>query len=132
MTGNWERDFVQRILHDIGPDPRDHRIFIEMLARRAEHYPEALDLFAAAGDRRRLGRRLHLPRARRSRGLCAAQEARPLAVIASSAAVDSMLFVSIAFGSLDVAAGNTLGKFYASAAAATVLGALAARRRPCA
>lgn len=47
-----------------------------------------------------------------------------IAVMASQvvgAAVDSALFVLIAFGSLDLGAGNLLGKLYAGAAVATIL-----------
>lgn len=49
---------------------------------------------------------------------------RPLAVAASGlagAAIDSALFVWLAFGSLEFSAGNTLAKIYASAAVAVIL-----------
>jgi uncharacterized PurR-regulated membrane protein YhhQ (DUF165 family) len=54
----------------------------------------------------------------------------PLAVAASQvvgAALDSALFVWIAFGSLDFSAGTTLAKLYAGAAAAALLWARASR-----
>lgn len=57
----------------------------------------------------------------------------PLAVAASQtvgAAVDSALFVWIAFGSLDFSAGTTLAKLYAGAAVAALLWARDARRSP--
>lgn len=52
------------------------------------------------------------------------RRSRPLAVIASQivgAAVDSLLFVWIAFGAVDLAAGTTLAKVYAGAAVAAFL-----------
>lgn len=52
------------------------------------------------------------------------RRSRPLAVMASQivgAAVDSALFVYIAFGSLEFSAGTTLAKIYAGAAIAALL-----------
>lgn len=57
------------------------------------------------------------------------QRNRPVAVLASGAVgsvIDSLLFVWIAFGSIDLAAGTVLAKVYASVAVAIWL----ARRRP--
>lgn len=54
------------------------------------------------------------------------------AVIASGLAgsvVDSLLFLTIAFGSLDYLAGQVLGKFWMSLAAGVVIGLLERRRR---
>jgi len=51
-------------------------------------------------------------------------QSRPLAVLLSQlvgAALDSSLFVWIAFGSLDFSAGTTLGKIYAGIAVAALL-----------
>jgi queuosine precursor transporter len=56
---------------------------------------------------------------------------RALAVLASGAVgsvIDSALFVLIAFGSLDLAAGTVLAKLYASAAVALALWAAARRQ----
>lgn len=53
---------------------------------------------------------------------------RPVAVMASQIAgaiIDSALFVYLAFGSLDFAAGNALGKIYAGAVVALILTARA-------
>lgn len=52
------------------------------------------------------------------------ERSKPLAVVASQvmgAAIDSMLFVYLAFGSLQFSAGTTLGKIYAGAAVALVM-----------
>lgn len=60
------------------------------------------------------------------------QQSKPLAVFASQivgAAIDSSLFVWIAFGSLDFSAGTTLAKIYAGAAVASFLWAKSLRRR---
>jgi len=56
---------------------------------------------------------------------------RALAVLASQvvgAALDSAVFVWIAFGSLDFSAGTTLAKIYAGAAVAMILWAMQTRR----
>jgi len=56
---------------------------------------------------------------------------KPLAVMASQvvgAALDSALFVYIAFGSLEFSAGTTLAKIYAGAAVAAILWAMQKRR----
>lgn len=55
-----------------------------------------------------------------------------LAVLASGfvgAALDSLIFVFLAFGSFDFSIGTTLAKVYASLAAVSILSALAALRR---
>mgnify|MGYP003706001337 CR=1 FL=1 len=52
------------------------------------------------------------------------ERGKPLAVMASQvvgAAIDSTLFVWLAFGSLDFSAGTTLAKIYAGAAVAAIL-----------
>ncbi len=57
---------------------------------------------------------------------------RPLAVIGSQvvgAAIDSSLFVYIAFGAFDLAAGNTIAKIYAGASVAAYLWAMQKRRK---
>lgn len=59
------------------------------------------------------------------------QRHRPLAVMASGvvgAAVDSALFLWLAFGSLDFLAGQVVGKLWMSAGAAVLLWALSRRR----
>jgi len=56
---------------------------------------------------------------------------KPVAVMASQvvgAALDSALFVYIAFGSLEFSAGTTLAKIYAGAAVAAILWAMQKRR----
>lgn len=59
------------------------------------------------------------------------QQSKPLAVMASQvvgAALDSALFVWIAFGSFDFSAGTTLAKIYAGAVVAAFMWARASRR----
>jgi uncharacterized PurR-regulated membrane protein YhhQ (DUF165 family) len=58
------------------------------------------------------------------------ERGRALAVMASQvvgAALDSMLFVWLAFGSLDFSAGTTLAKLYAGAIVAAILWARSRR-----
>ncbi len=59
------------------------------------------------------------------------ERGKPLAVMVSQvvgATLDSMLFVYLAFGSLEFSAGNTLGKLYAGVAVATLLWAISRRK----
>jgi len=59
------------------------------------------------------------------------ERSKPLAVMASQvvgAALDSALFVYIAFGSLEFSAGTTLAKIYAGATVAAILWAMQKRR----
>lgn len=60
------------------------------------------------------------------------RKSRPLAVMASQvvgAALDSALFVWLAFGSLEFSAGTTLAKIYAGAAVAVILAGVQVSRR---
>ena len=62
------------------------------------------------------------------------ERSKPVAVLVSQligAVIDSMLFVCIAFGSLQFSVGNTLGKLYAGAAVAAIMWVAYRRRVQC-